>query len=155
MPQTREDLETADVWTVTGVVVHGEKRGRAIGFPTANLHVASPAALPPDGIYAGVARCLDGPSLCAAAAISVGTNPTFAGQERTLEAYLLDFDGDLYGRELHVQSLRRLRGVTRFPDIRSLVEAIAEDVAATRLLVGNVGPVAPDAGAHSSSPNGG
>jgi riboflavin kinase/FMN adenylyltransferase len=73
--------------------------------------------------------------LCRAAAISVGTNPTFDGRERTVEAHLLDFDGDLYGRHLQVRSVRRLRGMVRYADVQSLIDAIAEDVMATRRLV--------------------
>ncbi len=64
-----------------------------------------------------------------------GFEPTFDGRERTVEVYPLDFDGDLYRRPLHVESVRRLRGMVRYPDIQSLIDAIAEDVVATRRLV--------------------
>jgi riboflavin kinase / FMN adenylyltransferase len=124
-----------DRWIATGLVVSGAQRGRAIGFPTANLQLFRPTALPGDGVYAGLVRSMNGPALCKAAAISVGTNPTFDGRERTVEAHLLDFDGDLYGRHLQVQSVRRLRGMIRYTDVKSLVEAIAGDVMATRRLV--------------------
>ena len=124
-----------DSWTATGLVVPGAQRGRAIGFPTANLRLRTPTALPRDGVYAGLVRNVDGPWLCRAAAISVGTNPTFDGRERTVEAHLLDFDGDLYGRHLQVRSVRRLRGMVRYADVQSLIDAIAEDVMATRRLV--------------------
>ena len=124
-----------DRWTAMGLVVPGAQRGRAIGFPTTNLQLSRPTALPRDGVYAGLVRSLDGPALCRAAAISVGTNPTFDGRERTVEAHLLDFDGDLYRRHLHVQSVRRLRGMVRYTDVQSLIEAITGDVMATRRLV--------------------
>ncbi len=128
-------VDREDSWTATGLVVPGAQRGRAIGFPTANVQLYRSTALPRDGVYAGLARSMDGPALCRAAAISVGTNPTFDGRERTVEAHLLDFDGDLYGRHLHVQSVRRLRGMVRYTDVQSLIEAIAGDVMATRWLV--------------------
>jgi riboflavin kinase/FMN adenylyltransferase len=127
-------------WSLTGLVVGGERRGRLIGFPTANIQVSETSTLPPDGIYAGLVRSLDDPALCRAAAISVGSNPTFDGLTRTVEAHLLDFAGDLYGRQLQVQAVRRLRGMTRFPDFQALVDAIAADVAATRVLIGEAYP---------------
>src|SRR5688572_24115694 len=86
-------------WSLTGPVVGGEQRGRLIGFPTANIQVSETSTLPPDGIYAGLVRSLEDPALCRAAAISVGSNPTFDGLTRTVEAHLLDFAGDLYGRQ--------------------------------------------------------
>ena len=128
-------MSLEDTWSITGLVVSGEQRGRSIGFPTANVESSQASALPPDGIYAGLARCLEDPTIHRAAAISVGTNPTFDGVRRTVEAHLLDFDGDLYGRHLHVQSVRRLRGMTRFPTPRALVDAIAADVRGTRVLI--------------------
>jgi riboflavin kinase/FMN adenylyltransferase len=128
-------MTSNDTWSITGLVVSGEQRGRSIGFPTANVEPLQASALPPDGIYAGLVRCLEDPTIRRAAAISVGTNPTFDGVGRTVEAHLLDFDGDLYGRHLHVESVRRLRGMTRFPDLRTLVDAIRADVRETRVLI--------------------
>jgi riboflavin kinase/FMN adenylyltransferase len=122
-------------WSITGLVVPGEQRGRLIGFPTANVQVPMGSALPLDGIYAGFVRSTEDPMLCRAAAISVGNNPTFDGFSRTVEAHLLDFQGDLYGRRLHVQAFCRLRGMCRFPDVQGLVDAIAADVTATRALI--------------------
>ena len=127
-------------WTLTGPVVTGEQRGRLIGFPTANIHVSEASSLPPDGIYAGLVRSLDDPVFCRAAAISVGTNPSFDGLTRTVEAHLLDFAGDLYGRQLQVEAVRWLRGMTRFPDLEALVDAITADVAATRILIRELYP---------------
>lgn len=125
---------------VTGVVVHGEKRGRAIGFPTANLELPSGVELPPDGIYAGIARTDRQAGVYRAAAISVGTNPTFDGEYRTVEAYLLDFDGDLYGKRLSVRAIRRLRGMQRFDGVLELIQAMRRDVLATRELIAQVAP---------------
>jgi riboflavin kinase/FMN adenylyltransferase len=127
-------------WSLTGAVVAGERRGRVIGFPTANIHVSDASSLPPDGIYAGLVQSLDEPAFCRAAAISVGTNPTFAGLTRTVEAHLLDFAGDLYGRQLHLRAVRRLRGMMEFPDLEALVDAITADVAATRVLISEAYP---------------
>jgi FAD synthase len=84
------------LWSLTGPVVGGERRGRLIGFPTANVQVPGASLPPPDGIYAGLVRSLQAPALRWAAAISVGSNPTFDGISRTVEAHLLDFAGDLY-----------------------------------------------------------
>jgi hypothetical protein len=136
--RTRQEHPTAqdDRWDVSGLVVRGEQRGRLLGYPTANLQLSSPVALPGDGVYAGIAEAVDGPVLRRPAAISVGTNPTFDGPERTLEAHLLDFEGDLYGRRLRVRSVRRLRGMVKFPDIQALVTAIERDVRQTRAVLG-------------------
>jgi riboflavin kinase/FMN adenylyltransferase len=123
------------LWSLTGLVVGGERRGRLIGFPTANVQVSGASSLPPDGIYAGVARSLQHPSVSWAAAISVGSNPTFDGITRTVEAHLLDFTGDLYGQQLQLATVHRLRGMSKFPDLQALVDAITADVAATRALM--------------------
>ena len=129
------DSPSEDRWRVAGIVVHGEHRGRALGFPTANVELPPHVTLPRDGIYAGLVRGPRGTGLFRPAAISVGTNPTFDGQVRTLEAHLLDFDGDLYGLRLEVESLRRLRGMLRFTGVPALVAAIVDDIAATRGVV--------------------
>jgi riboflavin kinase/FMN adenylyltransferase len=128
-------MSEEDRWSVTGLVVRGEQRGRLMGYPTANLQLAPDAPLPRDGIHAGLVRCSDDPVRRRAASISVGTNPTFAGLRRTVEAHVLDFHGDLYGRQLHVQAVHRLREMVRFPDLPALVHAITADVEATRLLI--------------------
>ena len=118
---------------VEGVVVHGYKRGRGLGFPTAN--VASPpyTALPADGVYAGrfVIAGRHQP-----AAVSVGSNPTFSGTVRTVEAYVLDVDEDFYGHEVGVDFVARLRGQERYDDMDSLIAAIHGDVARTRAVLG-------------------
>lgn len=118
---------------VEGVVVHGDKRGRALGFPTANVATEPYTALPADGVYAGY-FVIGGRVL--PAAISVGTNPTFSGRERVLEAYVLDVSEDFYGFEVAVDFVHRLRGQERFEDPAALTAAIARDVERTRELLG-------------------
>ena len=118
---------------VEGVVVHGYRRGRALGFPTANIAPPPYTALPADGVYAG-RFVLGGRRL--PAAISVGSNPTFSGTVRTVEAYVLDVDEDFYGHEVGVDFVVRLRGQERYDDLDALVAAIHGDVARTRALLG-------------------
>jgi riboflavin kinase/FMN adenylyltransferase len=129
---------------VEGVVVHGDRRGRELGFPTANISTAPFTALPADGVYAGrFAIEAGGPAgggpkgRLLPAAISVGTNPTFSGRERTVEAYVLDVDEDFYGFEVAVDFVHRLRGQERFDSVDALVEQMHRDVVRTRELVGD------------------
>ncbi|HEY4006057.1 MAG TPA: bifunctional riboflavin kinase/FAD synthetase [Pseudonocardia sp.] len=115
-----------------GVVVRGDRRGRELGFPTANLASPQFAAVPADGIYAcwfvqGQRRL--------AAAVSVGTNPTFSGRQRTVEAYVLDVDEDFYGHHVALDFVARLRGMERFDSMEALVEEMTRDVARTRELL--------------------
>jgi riboflavin kinase/FMN adenylyltransferase len=109
---------------VEGTVVHGDHRGAGLGFPTANLAVPQ-LLVPAIGIYAGSA-------LGRPAAVSIGTNPHYGGGERRVEAYLLDFDGDLYGERLVVELWGRLRDEAAFASEEELVAAIADDVRRTR-----------------------
>jgi riboflavin kinase / FMN adenylyltransferase len=151
---------------VEGVVVRGEQRGRALGFPTANLETAEHTAIPADGVYAGWLASLDaegqetgrGPERRAGvgakrgggkgrapgageaerwpAAISVGTNPTFDGRHRVVEAYALDRDDlDLYGVHVAVDFAARLRGMVRFDSVDALVDQMHADSAEARALV--------------------
>ncbi|MEV0588155.1 bifunctional riboflavin kinase/FAD synthetase [Nonomuraea sp. NPDC050310] len=121
---------------VEGVVVRGYQRGRQLGFPTANVETPPHTAIPADGVYAGWLRCIPVGNLPAAydgvrwpAAISVGTNPTFEGVPRTVEAYALDRDDlELYGTHVAVEFAARLRGNTRFDSIEALVAQINADV---------------------------
>jgi riboflavin kinase/FMN adenylyltransferase len=110
---------------VEGTVVSGDARGGTLGFPTANLRLAPELLVPAYGIYAGAA---DGHR----AAISIGTNPHYGGEERRVEAHLLDFEGDLYGRRLILQLWRRLRDEQSFASEEELVVQIARDVEETR-----------------------
>jgi riboflavin kinase/FMN adenylyltransferase len=113
---------------VEGTVVSGDARGGTLGFPTANLAVPAELEVPPYGIYAGAA-------LAHRAAVSIGTNPHYGGVERRVEAFLLDFDGDLYGRRLVLELWERLREEQSFASEEELVAAIAADVEATRRAV--------------------
>ncbi len=114
---------------VEGIVVRGDRRGRALSYPTANVEAALHTAVPADGVYAG--RLIrDGKPL--PAAISVGTNPTFSGEQRRVEAFVLDFSDDLYGEHVGVEFLTRLRGMERFNKVEDLTAAMAGDVARTR-----------------------
>lgn len=117
-----------------GVVVRGDSRGRELGFPTANLLCVPHAAVPADGVYAAWCRHRAGHHM---AAVSIGTNPTFAGRERRVEAYLLDFDGDLYGERVSLDFVAYLREMRTYDGVAPLVAQIRHDVAATQdLLVG-------------------
>ena len=113
---------------VEGIVVRGDGRGRELGFPTANLDVPDGLLVPPDGVYAGWSRDRR-------AAVSIGTNPHFDGVERRVEAYLLDFDGDLYGERLVVEIWGLLREQRRFESLDELVAAIGDDVERVRASV--------------------
>lgn len=117
---------------VEGVVVRGDQRGRGMGFPTANLETLPHAAVPADGVYAGwLVRA--GKRL--PAAVSVGTNPTFSGTQRRVEAYVLDFDDDLYGEHVGVDFTAYIRPMTPFTSVEGLIEAIAADVEQTRVIL--------------------
>lgn len=119
---------------IEGTVVHGAGRGgTALGFPTANIEWTPGAAIPADGVYAGwFQHHSDRDSHRHAAAISVGTNPTFEGTARTVEAHLLDFDGDLYGEHVRLDFTERLRGQITFDGLEPLIKQIETDVADTR-----------------------
>jgi riboflavin kinase/FMN adenylyltransferase len=120
-------------FSVSGRVVEGDRRGRTLGFPTANLEWPQQVALPPDGVYAAWARLPSGAVHRAAA--SLGRRPTFGGGPRRLEAHLIGFAGDLYGAELELWLWRRLRDEARFADADALAAAIADDVARCRALL--------------------
>jgi riboflavin kinase/FMN adenylyltransferase len=117
---------------VRGTVVQGDRRGRELGYPTANVMVPAETALPADGIYAGWLRAAD--DEWRPAAISLGRRPTFYedADASLLEAYVLDFDGDLYGQQVAVRFVARLRGEQRFDSVDALVAQIARDVDETR-----------------------
>lgn len=126
---------------VEGVVVRGHQRGRALGFPTANLETPPHTAIPADGVYAGWLNRLDGEGDVDSAerwpaAISIGTNPTFGEGQRTVEAYALDrSDLDLYGVHAAIDFVERLRGTLRFDSVDALVEQMARDVDQARRLL--------------------
>ncbi len=108
-----------------GTVVAGDQRGGTLGYPTANLSIDAQLACPSYGIYAGAA-------LGHRAAVSIGTNPHYGGTERRIEPYLLDFDGDLYGKRVLVELWARLRDEAVFASEEELVAQIARDVEAAR-----------------------
>jgi riboflavin kinase / FMN adenylyltransferase len=132
----RELLRTGDVAAaaqllgrpaaVEGLVVSGDARGGTLGFPTANLRPEPDLLVPAYGIYAGSAADQR-------AAVSIGTNPHYGGSERRVEAFLLDFEGDLYGQRLVVELWQRLRDEQAFESEEELVAQIARDVEATRI----------------------
>ena len=112
-------------YELDGIVVAGDQRGGTLGYPTANLALEPQLACPRHGIYAGAA-------LGQRAAVSVGTNPHYGGTERRIEPYLLDFEGDLYGKRLVVELWERLRDEAVFASEEELVDQIGRDVDATR-----------------------
>lgn len=132
------DLSTATALlgrhhTVNGVVEHGDKRGGTeLGFPTANVAVPDRILLPADGIYAGIFERADGTRL--PAAISLGRRPTFyeSADVSLLEAYILDFDGDLYGENVSVAFVEFLRGEVKFDTVDALIEQMNRDVGEAR-----------------------
>ena len=125
---------------VDGVVVRGDRRGKEMGYPTANVESPPFTAIPADGVYAGHLVTRDPRSGASRerfpAAISVGSNPTFQGSRRTVEAFVLDYDGDLYGEHVGVEFAERLRPMAAFPDVESLLTAMAKDVSDTRQILG-------------------
>jgi riboflavin kinase/FMN adenylyltransferase len=115
--------------------MRGDERGRELGFPTANLSVPARICLPADGIYAGTFVAEDGVERTTA--ISLGRRPTFYtdAPSSLLEAYVLDFDGDLYDQQVKVRFVERIRGEEQFASVDALVEQIQEDVEVTRSII--------------------
>ncbi len=121
--------------SVRGLVERGDRRGRELGYPTANVAVAANACLPSDGVYAGT--FVDGQGVERPAAISLGRRPTFYDERglRLLEPFILDFDGDLYDQQVEVRFHHRLRGQMKFDGVDPLIAQMRLDVAATRRLM--------------------
>lgn len=117
-----------------GEVIHGEGRGKKLNFPTANIDYPKQKAIPPNGIYACWARLGDERYM---AATNIGLNPTFTPERKipSLEAYLLDFDRDIYGEILTLEFVARLRDEIRYTNVEALIEQIHEDVKQTRVLL--------------------
>lgn len=120
-------------FAITGPVVPGERRGRELGFPTANLDCPANLAIPADGVYAGY---LDHAGEHHLAAISVGDNPTFVGASRRIEAFVLDADLDLYGHEVTVTFMARLRDMLPYTGVEPLIAQMTADVEDVRRLLG-------------------
>jgi riboflavin kinase/FMN adenylyltransferase len=116
---------TGRYFNLYGKVVAGTGRGESLGFPTANLDVNSGQALPPDGVYAGMAN-VNGKIY--KTMTNIGKNPTFGNTKRTVETFLLDFSGDLYGQELSVEFVAKLRDEKKFKNTDELKKQLAEDL---------------------------
>jgi FAD synthase len=127
-----EIMTDSDALVLEGVVGRGDRRGRELGFPTANVEVPPTTSLPEDGVYAGWFERPDGSRYVAA--ISVGMRPTYYSEDgrRLVEAYLLGFAGDLYGERVRVIVGARVRGQVRFDNSEQLIEQMQRDVEAVR-----------------------
>jgi len=130
---------------VSGTVVHGDHRGRELGYPTANLGPVVSGLVPADGVYAGwllrPGLSPDDPDSTMPAAVSIGTNPTFDGTQRRVEAYVLDrTDLDLYGEGVALEFVERLRPTERYDSIEALLEQMAEDVERCRTVLSSIVP---------------
>jgi len=122
-------------FAIDGEVVHGDERGRTLGFPTANLVPADGYVAPGHGVYA--CRAVTAAGAVHPAAVNVGVRPQFeTGRGELIEAFLLDFEGDLYGTVLRLEFLRRLRGERRFESVDALVEQMGRDVLQARSVAG-------------------
>jgi len=135
---TLGDMETANrllgrEYSMSGPVEAGDKVGRRLGFPTANISIEPNKLVPALGAYAGKARAEEGDFV---AALSVGYRPTFGGTQLRVEAFLLDFEGDLYQRRLELRFVRYLHPDIAFPTVHDLVQQLKRDVADTRRIVG-------------------
>ena len=120
-------------YSVRGIVGRGQERGRTLGFPTANLDVSADFVTPADGIYATWAHLESGTHM---AATSIGTRPTFDDvRNRTIEAFLLDFSGDIYDQPLRLEFVQRLRGEEKYDSVEALIDQIDKDVRQTRAVL--------------------
>ena len=123
-------------YSIRGVVADGEKRGRQIGFPTANIEPEFPVTVPDNGIYATLVKIND---VTHKAATSIGVRPTFETDGgRTIEAFLLDFDGDLYTKRLQLEFVQRLRAEVAFETVEQLIEQMNKDIDLTREILANI-----------------
>ncbi len=131
---SRGDMETVASllgrpFSLRGPVVPGAERGRGLGFPTANIGVGLDRALPAYGVYVTRAYSRD---RAYPAVTNIGLRPTFADDKPTVETFILDFEGELYGEEIRIELLHRLRGEVRFPNLEALKEQIEKDIVAAR-----------------------
>jgi len=115
--------------TIRGTVVEGDKRGRQIGFPTANLGLRQRWAVPADGVYVAHTHVPGGKLQ---SVVNIGLRPTFGIHERTIESHILDFSDDIYGQPIAVEFLQRLRAEQKFSGIDEIRDAIGRDVEAAR-----------------------
>jgi riboflavin kinase/FMN adenylyltransferase len=127
---------TGRPFSLTGKIVTGYGRGTGLGFPTANLETASEHAIPPDGVYTGWAH-INGKSY--KAMINIGKNPTFGANRRTVEAYVIDYHGDLYGSDLQLDIIARLRDEKKFGSTKALKKQVAEDIRRGKTILNSTG----------------
>ena len=121
-------------FSLHGQVIHGHGRGAGLGFPTVNLDILKGQALPSDGVYASLAHANN----CTYPSVTnVGTDPTFGDNERTIESYLLDYHDDLYGREVKIDFVHKIRGEIKFRDAAELRHQIEMDILSTRKILKN------------------
>lgn len=138
----RRQIETGDMatavkflghpYTLTGTVVHGQKLGRTLGIPTANLHLPAGLAIPKFGVYA-CSILIDG--IRYPAVTNIGTRPTVSGEGITVEPWILDYSGNLYGREITIEFFKFLRPEQKFPSLKALQAEIHRNAEETRLVV--------------------
>jgi riboflavin kinase/FMN adenylyltransferase len=121
-------------YSIEGEVVHGSRRGHTLGFPTANVRTAN-ELLPPFGVYAVIAA-ID--NRLHKGVASIGVRPTFDAGPVSIEVYLFDFQGELYGKQIEVSFVQRLRGEEKFPDADALVKQIQQDVKNAERVLKNV-----------------
>jgi riboflavin kinase / FMN adenylyltransferase len=127
---------TGRPFSLHGKVVAGTGRGEGLGFPTANLDVSSRQAIPPDGVYAGLAH-INGKVY--QSMTNIGQNPTFGNTERTIESYLIDYHGDLYGHEISIDFVAKLRDEKKFKSIDELKKQVAEDIRQGKTILKSAG----------------
>jgi riboflavin kinase/FMN adenylyltransferase len=124
-------------YRVEGIVVHGDGRGKRIGIPTANLETGDEKLIPDTGVYACMAQIQGKYWL---AAVNVGTRPTFedTDQKSHVEAHILDFSSELYGQEIALEFIERLRGEIRYQSVEELIKQIYTDITQTRVIIGSI-----------------
>ena len=122
-------------YRIDGTVVTGDQRGRELGFPTANIAASESVGVPANGIYATVIKVSGQRHM---AATSIGVRPTFGGGDRTIEAFILDFDEDIYGAEIQLEFVERLRGEEKFDGVEPLIKQMKLDVSETRTVLSGV-----------------
>jgi len=118
-------------FSLYGQVVHGEARGRKLGYPTANILVPSQFLIPKEGVYA-TRVMIQGQAY--PGATSVGTNPTFEGRQTSIETHILDYEGDLYGQYIEVQFQKGIRGNLKFDQVEGLIDQMAKDIAYIKMV---------------------
>lgn len=117
---------------ISGIVIHGEERGRKLGYPTANLKVSPKIVTPENGIYATFAYINNKKFM---SATSIGTNPTFKGDNKTIETYILDFDNDIYDQTINIEFIKKLRNEIKFSSIEKLVNQMDADIIKTKKIL--------------------